>query len=136
MINKKNTLKVGLSTFLILTAIVGTSISAFATNESKSVQKKTQSSQSALTEAQNKKKIESLIAGARVGLEDRKAEQKSKYDPNVERFINNLEQKLNELESKKGAVDQIKTSKSILTQDTSQDTSYKDLVDEFRQLEK
>ncbi|MFT8352615.1 hypothetical protein [Clostridium saccharoperbutylacetonicum] len=136
MINKKNTLKVGISTFLILAAVVGTSVSAFATNKSKSVQKKTQSTQSVLTEAQNKKKIESLIAGARVGLEDRKAEQEIKHDPKVEKFINNMEQKLNELESKKNAVDQIKTSESILTKDNSKDTSYKDLVDEFRQLGK
>jgi len=136
MINKKISLKVGISTFLILAAVVGTSVSALATNQSKSVQKKSQSTQSVLIEAQNKKKIESLIAGARVGLEDRKAEQESKYDPNVEQFINNMEQKLNALESKKDAIDQIKTSKIILTKDNSQDTSYKDLVDEFRQLKK
>lgn len=64
------------------------------------------------TEEEYSKKLESLIEGARIGLEDTKEEQKLNYDQSRQDFIDKMEKKLDDIEAEKKIIDEKKTENS------------------------
>lgn len=136
-------LKISFSVLLVCTAVIGVYATSFADNnnvianhENIENKKKNESTQ-ILTDGQYKKKLESLIEGARLGLEETKEDQKRNYDPEIEEFVNDMEEKLNQLEEKKEMLDENRTQNNKITKQSNnkndENVSYKDLIDEFRE---
>lgn len=168
MIKNKKSLKVVISTLLIISALGSVSATAASDNYVKDkINKLTQQfnskksnlekvgtydttskeakeikqlgiqiadlSEQTQTEEDSKKKLESLMEGARLGLEDTKAEQKLKYDQSRQNFIDKMEKKLDNIDAEKKIIDKKKNKVSSISADEStNESTSKKLIEQLR----